>query len=353
MSGAPRRIPASYVLPLRWSKDQELEELTGYLRWLHKTVEEVIVVDGSDPPLFERHRRAFGQGVQHLPPDPIGSAMGKVDGVKTGVRIAGCERIVIADDDVRYDRSGLERLVDLLCRFDLVRPQNYFEPLPWHARLDTGRTLLNRMFSGDLEEPAADFPGTLGVRRDIFRRIGGYDGNAMFENLELIRSVRAGDGAVVSPLDLYVARRPPSVRHYLSQRVRQTYDDFALPLRLVAELSIAPLIAAALARRSPRPVLGGMAMIAAVAEAGRRRAGGAAYFPASASALAPIWVLERGVCAWLAVRARLLEGGVAYGGGRVALAANPTRRIRARLRSDSAPTQAADRRAVHFATGTR
>ena len=40
-------------------------------------------------------------------------------------------------------------------RHDLVRPQNYFEPLPWHARWDTARTLLNRGLG-------RDYPGTLG-----------------------------------------------------------------------------------------------------------------------------------------------------------------------------------------------
>jgi hypothetical protein len=33
-----------------------------------------------------------------------------------------------------YDGASLRRLLDLLDEFDLVRPQNYFDPLPWHAR---------------------------------------------------------------------------------------------------------------------------------------------------------------------------------------------------------------------------
>jgi len=55
---------------------------------------------------------------------------------------------------------------------------------------------------------------------------------------------------------------------------------------------------------------------------GRRRASGPTVFPAHASLLAPAWVLERGVCAWLAVLCRV-RGGVAYGGTRIKKAANP------------------------------
>jgi hypothetical protein len=76
-------------------------------------------------------------------------------------------RELIADDDVRYDAAGLDRMRALLDGADLVRPQNYFHPLPWHARWDTARTLLNRSLGGD-------YPGTFGVRLSTFRRMGGY-----------------------------------------------------------------------------------------------------------------------------------------------------------------------------------
>jgi len=33
---------------------------------------------------------------------------------------------------------------------DLVGPQNFFDPLPWHARWDSARTLLNRASGGDV-----------------------------------------------------------------------------------------------------------------------------------------------------------------------------------------------------------
>ena len=319
-------VEASYVLPLRWTRPGPEGELAAYLAGLD--VAEKIVVDSSPPRVFARHARAFDGIAAHLEPEPgLRFLMGKVNGVVTGVRAASHSRVVIADDDVRYSPAALRRTVMLLGQADLVRPQNHFEPLTWHARWDTARTLLNRVFSGDPARPAGDFPGTLALRREAFLAAGGYDGDVMFENLELIRTIRAGGGREVAPLDLYVPRRPPSARHFLSQRVRQAYDDFALPLRMGFFLSLAP--AAFLARRRPALLAAATAAAAGVAEAGRRRAGGAAVFPVSASLLAPLWMGERAVCAWLAVGARL-AGGVRYGDSRIQRSATPARQLRRR-----------------------
>jgi hypothetical protein len=317
-------VRASYVLPIRWSDDEGLDELTSYLRSLPDWIE-LLVVDGSPEPRFELHHELWSPLGRHLRPDPaLETPMGKVGGVLTGVREASHEAVVIADDDVRYDEPGLIRTVLLLGLADCVRPQNYFEPVPWHALWDTGRTLLNRSLG-------ADFPGTLAVRRSFLLAIGGYDGDVIFENLELIRTVRAAGGTVIGPLDLYVARRPPKASHFLSQRVRQAYDDFAIPARMAVWLAVVPgLAAAALTRRWRVPAAVGAGLMG-LAEMGRRRAGGRRYFPAAASALAPVWVLERGLCSWIAVRDRATRGGVTYAGRVVPRAASSMRRLRRRF----------------------
>lgn len=319
---------SSYVLPLRWTEAGPIEELAAYLREIRTEVDEVVVVDGSAPALFKSHAGALAGIARHLPPLPdLGFPNGKVNGVITGVRESAGELIVIADDDVRYDRASLRRTFALLAKADLVRPQNYFDELPWHARWDTARSLLNRVFTGDFAFPVGDFPGTLAVRRDAFLRSGAYDGNALFENLELMRTIRAAGGAVVTPLDLYVARRPPSAAHFLSQRVRQAYDDFALPARFVAFLAILPTAAALVHRRRVRWLGSAVFASIAVAEVGRRRAGGRRHFPLSSSLLAPVWISERSFCCWIALVERG-AGGARYGGRRVPRAATSLRRLR-------------------------
>jgi hypothetical protein len=266
--------------------------------------------------------------------------MGKVGGVLTGVRLASHERLIIADDDVRYDAASLHRVAEALGTSHVVRPQNYFSPLPWHARWDSGRMLLNRMSGGD-------WPGTLGVRRSVLRATGGYDGRAMFENLELVRTVLAAGGREAVLLDVLVERRPSTTAHFWSQRVRQAYDELARPARLAAQLCVLPLSVLGVATIGWSALAGGALLIAGMAELGRRRAGGTRVFPATGSLWAPAWVAERAVCSWLAVGSRLALGGVPYRGTVLRHAATPSRVLRARLasaRQSVAPAPSAPRR---------
>ena len=313
-------LDLSYVVPVRWRDGKQRQDLASYLAEIAPHCAEVMVVDGSSSGVFAANAEAWGGFVTHVAPlEDERWLMGKVSGVRTGLRLASHERVVVADDDVRYDLEALRRTAGLLDAYDLVRPQNYFSSLPWHARWDTARTLLNRCFGHD-------YPGTLAVRRSHLLATGLYDGDVLFENLELIRTVRAGGGSEVAPLDLYVARTPPSAAHFWGQRTRQAYDDFALPLRMALWLAVVPLLA-----RRPRLAPAAALATIGLAERGRRRAGGAAFFPATSSLLAPVWVLERGVCAWLAIRQRLRFGGVRYGDSVIPLAAHSERQLRRRL----------------------
>ncbi|MFE7628858.1 glycosyltransferase [Kocuria sp. NPDC057446] len=312
---------ARYVLPLKWADDSGLDELARYLAevvtWLPVTV-----VDGSAPERFAAHRRALPDAVEHVRPESWPGVNRKVAGVMTGVRGAHEERIVVADDDVRHTRRTLERVVALLEQAEVVRPQNYYLHLPWQARWDTGRALLNRALGGD-------WPGTLGVRRSALIAAGGYDGDVLFENLELVRTVRAAGGREAVALDVLVGRVPPTVPHFVGQRVRQAYDDFAQPPRLLAELSLLPLLCRAV--RHPGGLAAGVLTVCGVAEVGRRRAGGARVFPAGTVLWAPLWVLERSVCVWAAIAARA-RGGVSYAGGRMRTAGHSRAALRCRLR---------------------
>lgn len=315
--GAPPRLPISYVLPIRVSDGPD-PELTGYLGWLCPQVQDLIVVDGSAPPVFARQHAAWSGLSRHVAVTPERvTRMGKVGGVLTGLDLARCESVVLADDDVRYHRAGLAAVADRLSTLDVVVPQNYFDPLPWHAVYETSRVLLHRALDGD-------FPGTLGLRRSALRRSGGYAGDVLFENLELIRTVRAHGGRVGWDRSILVARRPPSTRHFLGQRVRQAYDELARPAHLLASLLVLPALAVASSRRRWQAVALAAAIIATAAEAGRHRGGGADRFPVAGSLLAPLWVLERGCCSWLALWWRV-RGGVPYAGTRLVRAATPQR----------------------------
>jgi hypothetical protein len=318
----------SYVLPLRTRVgDLGIQELTTYLEWLSRRAD-LVIVDGSEPVAFHAHREGWRHLATHVPPDDdIRCANGKVRGVLTGLRYARHEAVVIADDDVRYDDGSLEQMGALLRNADLVRPQNFFDPVPWHARWDTARILINRAIG-------SDYPGTLGVRRSFLRSVGGYDGDVLFENLELIRTVKAAGGRVLDAPTLFVRRRPPTLGRFLEQRPRQAYDDWAQPLRFVGFLAIGPILVGSAWRR-PRGSAAAVAATIVLADIGRIRHRGREVFDPVAPLFAPFWILERAGLAWLALGRRLVGRGSPYAGTVIRRAANPSRRLRRRLRERS------------------
>lgn len=308
---------ATYVLPLKWSHTEATAEMTTYLRWL-STQLDVIVVDGSPLDVYEHHAEQWGALVKHIRPDSdLHFINGKVDGVITGMRAAGTDAVIVADDDIRFEGDSLARTVDLLADHELVIVQSYFDPTPLHALWDEARILLNRA-------AGVHYPAALGLDRKLFMKVGGYDGNVLFENLELMRSMKYGGARVAAPQDLFVRHLAPEKTAFWSQRVRQAYDDFALPHRMALWLALVPLASRARAR-----TLAGAALASiGLAEFGRRRGGGHAVYPIQASLLAPVWLVERAICSWVAVYYRFFKGGVPYRGGALRRAATPRRELR-------------------------
>ena len=241
----------------------------------------------------------------------------------TGVRTARHDHVVIADDDIRYRRAELARITALLQDHAVVRPQNFFRPLPWHARWDTARSLLNRLRDGD-------WPGTLAIRRSVLLKAGGYSGEVLFENLELVRTIRAAGGREAVQFDLFVARRPPNSTHFLSQRVRQAYDEWARPGRLAAQMALLPssVIVGLLGMHW---ILAGAILAMVAAETGRRKGKGQTVFPPTSALWAPLWLAERAITSWMAFALRLFFGGVRYRTTRLKNAATPLKALEARV----------------------
>lgn len=309
-------LALSIVVPLRTSPPDV--ELGARLGRLVPDVAEVIVADGSDPEVQDAHAAAWPSGVRQVRLAPGDrTPMGKVGGVLCGARAATQDVVVLADDDVVWDRPLLARALARMEDegLDLLRPQNRYEPLTPFARWDTGRALVQRALGGD-------WPGTVVVRRSAL--VGGYRGDVLFENLELERTVAARGGTVAVDLTLLVPRTPPTPARFREQRVREAYDELARPAHLVAGLAVLPV--AVLGGR--RAVVALVAGSVALAEAGRRRAGGRASFPATSALWAPLWVGERAVTSWLALGARVVHGGVRYRDGRLRDAASSPRSLR-------------------------
>ena len=337
-------MDVSVVVPIRCDAACDgHDRLVRHLDALLLEGADAIVADGSDHATFDRHRGVFAH-LRHIAVAPRDGTNGKVAGVHAGVSAARHERVVLADDDVLYDADTVLALIRRLDGADLVLPQNVFEgPLRWHTVWDTGRSLLNRAFGHD-------YPGTMAIRRSAFVRAGGYRDDVLFENLELIRTIRAAGGRVRWADDLFVPRSPPAVGTFLHQRIRQAYDDLAQPLRLVVEASILPISVVLAVRRSGKLAWLGIGVMAA-AEVGRRRSRGAGVFPVIASVAAPLWVVERAICVWIAIGAKVLRGGVRYRGGRLRTAASTRRQLERRFRSATDRPHASRRTAASSSSG--
>jgi hypothetical protein len=306
----------TYVLPLRRTDatDAELAELAEYVRGLVAAGCEVLVVDGSPARHFGRHAAALG-AARHVPVDPRWRFLnGKVNGVLTGMEQSACERVILADDDVRYTRADVDRMCGLLDRFDLVVPQNYFVTMPWWARVETARTLLNRAVRA-----AGDFPGTFGVRRATFMRIGPYDGDVLFENEAMRRHFLRHGTRVRHARDFLVARRAPTLAKWREQRLRQAYEDLDFPLKTALFLALLPTAALLAVWNGTwaAAFVGAVMLVAVALAAAGRRDGASAVIPFAICLLAPLWVLERSVMVYAALRART-RGGCVYGGRLIA-----------------------------------
>ena len=309
---APR---CTYLLPIRRVRASraETEDFRRYFRTLAAANCEVLVVDGSPAPVFAEHDEAWRDVCRHVTVDPQYTYLnGKVNGIHTGVDLASCEFIIIADDDIRYTAEDVAQTCALLARHEMVRPQNFLRPLPWWARLEAARMLLNRAFLR-----TADYPGTCAFRRTTMLRVGHYDGDVLFDNEEIVRHFAVQGADICNAVDFFILKRPPTLQKWWEQRPRQAYEDFVMRAKTAFFLSLVPLGVALGWWRGWRGALAyaGTVSAGAIIAAWRGRSRGAArqFFPASVVAGAPLWVLERALSVYWALYWRVVRGGYPFG----------------------------------------
>jgi hypothetical protein len=308
-------LRCTYLLPIRRVRVNmaEAEEFAAYFRSLAEAGCEVLVVDGSPLEVFDEHAHAWQGVCRHVPVDPRYKYLnGKVNGVHTGVALAGYERIVLADDDIRYTAADVERVCALLELHEMVRPQNYLAPLPWWARTESARMLINR---GTLR--AGDYPGTCAFRRSTCLRVGHYDGDVLFDNEEIVRHFALSGADVMCATDFFILKRPPTLAKWMEQRPRQAYEDFVMRAKT---LLFAALIPAALALGVFAGVAALFAFVvfvslaaALVALRGLLRDRAYRFFPATLVLYAPLWMLERALSVYWAFYWRVRYGGYPFG----------------------------------------
>jgi len=280
----------------------DLHDLASYLSALSVAGCEVVIVDASPSPAFENHRRVLRWVSRHLAVRPrYRSFVGGIDIVRTAVDVSNCDRIIVADENVRYAPAAIESLCGLLDTHEVVEPQDYFEPLPWWSGIEAGRMLVHRGI-----EPVPDHGVTFGFRKSAVRGLRGVD-IVSCNGDDPVRRLASQGAEIFSASDIFVRRLPPALDHWLRERPKQADDDFAMPLKTVFFFALLPM-AVLLAMTGGLRVVGGYAGAIAVMSmvlAIRGRSGAAIFFPMRACLCAPLWVLERSVSVYWALFRKL------------------------------------------------
>jgi hypothetical protein len=305
----------TYLLPIRRAvfSEAEAQEFVVYFEMLRAADCELIVVDGSPPEVFAQHHALWSPLARHETVDKrFGYKNDKVNGIHTGVELATCEKIVLADDDIRYTAADLEKMRALLDEYEMVRPQNYLSPLPWWARMESARMLINRATL-----KTGDYPGTCAFRRSTMLRLGHYDGDVLFDNEEIIRHFARFGASVHYAIDFFVQKRPPTLRKWKEQRPRQAYEDFGLRGKTALFLILPMLIIASAFVAGTAGFMLCVVLISifatALACAGGARGEAGEYIPGWICLYAPLWVFERSFSTYWAVYWYFRHGGYPFG----------------------------------------
>lgn len=304
----------TYLFPIKASRiePERIRDLNNYWKKLSRLKCEVLVVDGSAEEIFEFHKKVFFN-CRHIAVDPQYTFLnGKVNGLITGVKEARHEFIIMGDDDIRYESEDIYRMLEGLKKYDLVRPQNYFDPNPFWTKIDTGRILLNRAYF-----PEGDFPGTFGFRRSIFLAAWPYDGDVLFDNEELVKHLQNRGANILFDTNFFIRRLPPSLEKWMEQRPRQAYEDFVMTNRTAFFLACLPAILLLGTRRGKGAatlLAAGIAGFSIVkAQKGRNTGEAQKFLPVNTLFYAPLWVLERSLSIYLALYWRIFKGGYPFG----------------------------------------
>ena len=302
----------TYLLPIRRTAFDAAgaDSFRGYFESLNAAGCELLVIDGSPDDVFAQHDRLWSGVCRHERVDRRhGYLNDKVNGVHTGVALASHEKIILADDDVRYSSGNVRETSALLDQFEVVRPQNYLRPLPWWARMEGARMLINRATLR-----TADYPGTCAFRRATMLRVGHYDGDVLFDNEEIIRHFARSGASICYANNLFVQKRPPTFRKWVEQRPRQAYEDFPLRAKTAIFFIIPLLLLVALLIGRLLPTFFALVLIsAALALIGRVRGDAAKFYPASIPFYAPLWIVERSFSTYAALYWLVRHGGYPFG----------------------------------------
>ena len=296
----------TYLVPLESASasTDDLRDFAAYLCKLAVSDFDVLIVDGSLPTALERNRQVLrwvGRHVlarpEHLNPD------GSIDPVRAATDLTACDKVIVADAQVRYSDEAIDRICTLLDLHEVVEPQDYIDPLPWWSGIDAGRMLLHRSLS-----PLPDHGSTFGFRKNAIRGLRSLDHGVAPD--DSVRRLASRGAEVFSAIEVFVRRLPPVLSDWLRDLPRHADDDFSVSAKAAFFFGLLPITLVLILLGGAR-LAGGYAGAIAFASFGlamRGRIGARAFFPWRACLYAPVGILERSISVYWALLRRLSWG---------------------------------------------
>jgi len=304
-SPAERRCTYLVTLENESASIDCLRELAAYLSKLAVSNFDVLIVDGSLPPVLEGNRRVLrwvGRHViarpQHLNPD------GSIDPIRAAIDLNTCDKVIVADVQVRYSDEAVDQICTLLDLHEVVEPQDYIDPLPWWGGIEAGRMLLHRSLS-----PLPDHGSTFGFRKNAIRGLRSLDHSVAPD--DYVRRLASQGAEVFSAIEVFVRRIPPVLSDWLRDLPRHADDDFSVSAKAAFFFGLLPitLVLTLLGGFRLAGSYAGAVAFASLALAIRGRIGAGSFFPWRICFYAPLWILERSISVHWALLRRLSWGG--------------------------------------------
>ena len=284
----------TYTVNLERGADScDVQALAHYLSTLNHQCE-VVVLDASSGSEFDDHRRVLRWVARHVAiPAHHRYADGSADTIHAAVELSMTEKVIVATIDTRYSAEEVVAVCEMLDRFDVVEPEEYFEPLPWWGGLDAGRVLLHR---GVDQSPDR---ATFAFRRAAFHPMRIDDRSAGNSTRRFVMQ-----GAELHEAKgVFVRREPQQFATWLRLRPREAKGDLVTPAKSAFFFAVLPmlLILAILGGTQVAAGYAGVMTFASLMVAIRGRAGAGKFFPFRACLFAPLWIVERSVSVYWAL----------------------------------------------------
>jgi hypothetical protein len=300
----PRKVASrrcSYIVAIETPRsDAELTTLAHYFSELGVAGCDVLVLDTTAEPSFDRHSRILRWVARHESVRAQHrSAFGHVDFVRAAADRALAEKVIVTDTDVRFSTEALDATLELLDAHEAVEVQEYLDPLPWWGAIDAARMLLRRGI-----DPEPSDSATYAFQRGVARSLRSLPPAG--ESDDVRRLVFSGV-EVLAALDVFVKREPAELREWFESRPDRASAAFTNGSKAAFFFSLVPMLVfiALAAGIKLAAAVAALLSCSAIAIALRGRYGATQVFPLRAVFFAPLWILERSLSVYVALYDRL------------------------------------------------